>query len=844
MRVKGEVLEEQVAAHDAHRVVVHPQAKAVGNAGDVRRVEVHLAVYLGRGYGPAHGELAVGIARESHQAVGYEAVDQRERQAVHVERGVKGASVLAGVLAPQQPHLVVVVVDARPDEMRGGVAHHVSELAADVADVALLEREVADRQVGHDGEPLFLVLYDVEVAEEQPSEARHEGHDSGYLVEVELVEADRYVLQSVLVFVGRVYLHARIVVGYEVHTRADPLVAAHEDVVVLVEVERLVAEYRLLGHQAHVDSAVAHLRPCPDICAEAVGGIVEPGVQPCLGFVVEAVEERGEGELRVVFPVGHLADEAHPRDRILHHEEAHGVNHRAVYHERIEVHIAVEAPLRRRVETEQEVVEDDSLGLQEIRERVSVAAYEPQPEVREQPAEAALVDYLLLALPLGLGHEPVHLRQHGLVAASGGQLQVEAAAAHHCPCCVGAGGYVHADVSRVECHLAALYAYVAHGAFQRVRLLHVGGEVEVGAEAGRERVVRQVQTVEVGVAQVGHDGGPHLGAAEQRMHVEAALKQLASAGQAHVALAPGKGGIGLDPAHAQRAVDERVDRRRGLQAARGGKEVESAPFGLGPARHGKERVAGQEVRHIEPINGQQGAVSLGDGVQAAVELHAAAALTEGQRGCVSAAVGPHAPLESHAPGYAERGLWPGEGRDEAQVPGAPAQAYVGLQPFGRGDIGGRARGRQAECRWQTDIDAGYVELAHGAAERGAQAYRAVGIGAHELRWQLPGEAHHVLLAYVGQQAQLQPAGVALVHDAEVHGGLGAQVGVGRAQRERRQAEPHRVHAHLPRQVGQPQAALLLHAAVPEVEPRQRGFVHNGVDAYLYAAEGYVVGVEP
>ena len=513
VRVKGEVLEEQVAAYDAHGVVVHSQAEAVGNAGDVRRVEAHLAVYLGRGYGPAHGELTVGIARESHQAVGYEAVDQRERQAVHVERGVKGASVLAGVLAPQQPHLVVVVVDARPDEMRGGVAHHVSELAADVTDVALLEREVAYRQVGHDGEPLLLVLYDVEVAEEQPSEARHEGHDSGYLVEVELVEADRYVLQRVLVFVGRVYLHARIVVGYEVHTRADPLVAAHEDVVVLVKVERLVAEYRLLGHQAHVDSAVAHLRPCPDVCAETVGCIVEPGVKPCLGFVVEAVEERGEGELRVVFPVGHLADEAHPRDRILHHEEAHGVNHRAVYHERIEVHIAVEAPLRRRVETEQEVVEDDSLGLQEIRERVSVAAYEPQPEVREQPAEAALVDYLLLALPLGLGHEPVHLRQHGLVAASGGQLQVEAAAAHHCPCCVGAGGYVHADVSRVECHLAALYAYVAHGAFQRVRLLHVGGEVEVGAEAGRERVVRQVQTVEVGVAQVGHDGGPHLGAA-------------------------------------------------------------------------------------------------------------------------------------------------------------------------------------------------------------------------------------------------------------------------------------------------------------------------------------------
>ena len=125
----------------------------------------------------------------------------------------------------------------------------------------------------------------------------------------------------------------------------------------------------------------------------------------------------------------------------------------------------------------------------------------------QQPLQGLLVYHLIVIL----GHQRVgkdgYLAEQGLVAAAGVELDDEVAALYACQRGVAVGAQQQADVLGVVGGFLVAYVEAVEQSFQLVALLEVAADGDLAPHADGERLIRELQTVEVGMVQVGQDGG-------------------------------------------------------------------------------------------------------------------------------------------------------------------------------------------------------------------------------------------------------------------------------------------------------------------------------------------------
>ena len=182
-------------------------------------------------------------------------------------------------------------------------------------------------------------------------------HYSGYVghvryygedfLQVKLVQPDGKVLQGFGVPVVRIYVHSRSVVGHELQFGRHATVGSHVQEVVVVHLELLVAEYRVVGQHVHLDAVLLHRRFHAELHAEAVLRVVEPDVGS-RAFSEYISVEQGVEYVLLVFPVVSYLRVVRTVGRVGIDVEAHGVECHGAVLQFDELYVAVEAEYGRR----------------------------------------------------------------------------------------------------------------------------------------------------------------------------------------------------------------------------------------------------------------------------------------------------------------------------------------------------------------------------------------------------------------------------------------------------------------------------------------------------------------
>ena len=133
--------------------------------------------------------------------------------------------------------------------------HQIDKLRTEVSDGSTLVGHILYGHIRHHRYLLVLILQDVIVAIELSSDFRQIGHNGGDLSQVDAVARECQVLQHRRVLVLRIEFQTGLVVGDEVDLRLDLLIAAQEDIIILVQVEFLITHRWSVGHQFEADTA-------------------------------------------------------------------------------------------------------------------------------------------------------------------------------------------------------------------------------------------------------------------------------------------------------------------------------------------------------------------------------------------------------------------------------------------------------------------------------------------------------------------------------------------------------------------------------------------------------------
>ena len=128
-----EVLKLDVTVLNGHGVVGEAQAHAVRLAVHMAGIEIELAVDIGCRRCTLELDGTLGIAVETDDLVGDEAVEIRHRHAVEGHRRVDDALAGRVIRTCQRAHLVAVARDDAVDIVTAVTLRHISELRADVA---------------------------------------------------------------------------------------------------------------------------------------------------------------------------------------------------------------------------------------------------------------------------------------------------------------------------------------------------------------------------------------------------------------------------------------------------------------------------------------------------------------------------------------------------------------------------------------------------------------------------------------------------------------------------------------------------------------------------------------
>ena len=129
-----------------------------------------------------------------------------------------------------------------------------------------------------------------------------------------------------------------------------------EQIVVFVQIELLITQRRLLGHEMHTQSAVDHLCLRTKSCSQNVGCIIVSYTKSGATLLQNAVEEGIEHKLRILLVVTYLTTERQSF-LTLRQSEIDGVQTYASHIQRMEITISVDARFRRHIHFEEQFLE-------------------------------------------------------------------------------------------------------------------------------------------------------------------------------------------------------------------------------------------------------------------------------------------------------------------------------------------------------------------------------------------------------------------------------------------------------------------------------------------------------
>ena len=168
----------------------------------------------------------------------------------HLEIGIYRATLLIIIIGTREDTDFLVVLHQTCFHGMGvTLLLHIDQFGAEIADRAALVGHLTDGHVADHRDLSVGILHHMVVAIEQARHPRRIGNDGGDLSQVHLVQAEGNILQRGRIAVLGIDLQTRPVVGNEVNLSLYPLVGAQQDVVVLIQVELLVAYGRTAGHQ-------------------------------------------------------------------------------------------------------------------------------------------------------------------------------------------------------------------------------------------------------------------------------------------------------------------------------------------------------------------------------------------------------------------------------------------------------------------------------------------------------------------------------------------------------------------------------------------------------------------
>ena len=142
-----------------------------------------------------------------------------------------------------------------------------------------------------------------------------------------------------------------------------------------------------------------------------------------------------------------------------------------------------------------------------------------------------------------------------------------------------------------------------------MRLLHVGGDLDVAADTNCERLVYEPQPVEVGFGKIGVDGGLDPFSVKQGVDVDVAVEQFVGTTDSHGSSSVFQDCLCSDVVQVPVAVLQLGEFGISRQVAAVGEEVCAVALGLDVCRDGVERVFGHEMMQVELVHLDGGIVA-------------------------------------------------------------------------------------------------------------------------------------------------------------------------------------------------------------------------------------------
>ena len=242
-----------------------------------------------------------------------------------------------------------------------------------------------------------LILKDMVVPLQVAGNAWQIGYDRGQLAEVQAVDTHGEVLLHRRVLVFGVELQTCIVVGDEIDFRLYLVAFSKEDVIVFVQVEFLVTDGRTVGHQLETYTFTFHFCRGTDADAHTLLVVIVAQAGKSAVLMQVTVNQGVEHELRITAVVADLTLIGQTFTSLCE-VQTDGVDTGAVIDERVEMTLTIDACYGRGGEVEEQFLELDVAGFQQVGNRVVALALHMKFHGGQESFDGRLVDDSLLKL--------------------------------------------------------------------------------------------------------------------------------------------------------------------------------------------------------------------------------------------------------------------------------------------------------------------------------------------------------------------------------------------------------------------------------------------------------------
>ena len=243
------------------------------------------------------------------------------------------------------------------------------------------------------------------------------------------------------------------------------LIRSEQQEIVLVQVELLVTQGGLFGHEMHTQTTIHHLCLGTESCTQHVGGIIVTYADGATAFLQDTIEEGIKHELRILLVVTYLTTE---REAFLalRQSEINSIQAHATHRQRMKIAVTIQTFLGRRVHIKPQFLEVYAITtLQQVGQRIVALTLDMHLQSRQQFSQRRLVD----GLPIDLRHHRItkytECLRHLLVVAAGINLHNEVTTLctdyrrigigfeqqSYPLCTIGLGGIGHHNITDQSC---------------------------------------------------------------------------------------------------------------------------------------------------------------------------------------------------------------------------------------------------------------------------------------------------------------------------------------------------------------------------------------------------------